>query len=165
LEKATGGDDGEGQGGRRPLVPRRRNRQRRARRLQPTLRGTYDYAEQHDVRFTWLGLPHRKFESAQLGAREHGLGAARKEWNEGRRRWLGEMGRVLKPGGHAVLVAGDGIVADQFENAADAIADEAERARLVPVARASQGRPVRDRRLLEILGPHKRRSTSSSSRS
>jgi hypothetical protein len=123
----------------------------------PPYAGTYDYAEQHDVRFTWLGLPHRKFEAAQLGAREHGLGAARKEWIEGRRRWLAEMGRVLKRGGHAVLVAGDGIVADQFESAADAIADEAQRAGLEPVARASQGRPVRDRRLLEILGPHRRK--------
>jgi hypothetical protein len=122
----------------------------------PPYAGTYDYAEQHEVRFTWLGLPHRKFEAAQLGAREQGLGAARKEWQEGRRAWLGEMARVLKRGGHAVLVAGDGIVGDHFESAAEAIGDEGERAGLVPVARASQGRPIRDRRLQEIMGGRQR---------
>jgi SAM-dependent methyltransferase len=122
----------------------------------PPYAGTYDYAEQHDVRFTWLGMRPRRFESNQLGPRGKGLGAEPREWLEGRRRWLREMGRVLHPGGHAVLVVGDGIVGEKFESAADAIADEAMPARLVPVARASQARPLRDRRLQEIVGARTR---------
>ena len=36
----------------------------------PPYAGTYDYAAQHDVRFAWLELPRRKFESTQMGARK-----------------------------------------------------------------------------------------------
>jgi len=122
----------------------------------PPYAGTYDYSYQHDARFTWLGLQQRRFEEAQLGGRARGLGVNPKEWMEGRRRWLGEMGRVLRHGGHAVLVVGDGVVGERHEDAAEAVADEAPKAGLVAVARASQERPLRDSRLREMLGDQRR---------
>src|SRR6185369_1584651 len=97
-----------------------------------------------------------RFEEAQLGGRARGLGASPQEWMEGRRRWLAEMGRVLRPGAHAVLVVGDGVVGDRLEDAAAAIAHDAAAAGLVPVARASQARPLRDKRLVALLGPQPR---------
>jgi SAM-dependent methyltransferase len=119
----------------------------------PPYAGTYDYSEHHRARFLWLGLSQRRFDEAQLGARAGGLGAAPHPWLEGRRRWLAEMARVLRPGGHAVLAVGDGVVGDRLENAAAALAHDAPAAGLQPVARASQPRPLRDRRLRELLGP------------
>lgn len=123
----------------------------------PPYAGTYDYAEHHEVRFTWLGLSQGPLTTAQLGTRDRGLGTSLRIWREGRRRWLREIGRVLKPGAHVVLVMGDGVVGLHPEDAAAAIADEAPGARLVPIARASQLRPLRDRRLLEIFGDQPRR--------
>jgi SAM-dependent methyltransferase len=119
----------------------------------PPYAGTYDYSYQHDTRFTWLGLQQRGFEQKQLGGRERSLGVEPKEWIEGRRRWLGEMGRVLRPGAHAVLVVGDGVVGGRHEDAAEALAAEAPRVKLTAVARASQERPLRDSRVRELLGP------------
>lgn len=119
----------------------------------PPYAGTYDYSSKHDTRFTWLGLQQRRFEETQLGSRARGLGASPREWIEGRRQWLGEMGRVLRPGAHAALVVGDGVVGERLEDAAEAIAEDAPRAKLTAVARASQSRPLRDSRLRELLGP------------
>jgi SAM-dependent methyltransferase len=122
----------------------------------PPYAGTYDYAYHHQARFIWLGLQQKRFEQAQLGGRARGLGANPQEWMEGRRRWLAEMGRVLRPGGHAVLVVGDGVVGERHEDAAEALAAEAPKARLTAVARASQARPLRDSRVRELLGPQQR---------
>jgi SAM-dependent methyltransferase len=122
----------------------------------PPYAGTYDYSYQHDTRFTWLGLGQKRFEEAQLGGRARGLGVNPKDWLEGRRRWLGEMGRVLRHGGHAVLIVGDGVVGERHEDAAESLSEEAPRARLTAVARASQERPMRDSRLRELLGDQRR---------
>jgi hypothetical protein len=122
----------------------------------PPYAGTYDYSYQHDTRFTWLGLGQKRFEESQLGGRAKGLGVSPKEWLEGRRRWLGEMGRVLRHGGHAVLVVGDGVVGGRHEDAAESLADEVPRAGMTAVARASQERPLRDSRLRELLGDQRR---------
>ena len=123
----------------------------------PPYAGTYDYAQHHDVRFTWLGLPSDSLARRQIGTRARGLGAAPRAWRDGRRRWLAEIGRALVPGAHAVLVVGDGLVGEQPEDAAAALAAEAPAADLLPVARASQTRPLRDRRLHEIFGATPRR--------
>ena len=34
----------------------------------PPYAGTYDYAEHHDVRFLWLGLPRDNLDRVQVGA-------------------------------------------------------------------------------------------------
>jgi SAM-dependent methyltransferase len=123
----------------------------------PPYAGTYDYAAQHDVRFAWLELPRRSFREMQLGARESGLGAEPVAWHEGQRRWIGEIARILAPGGQAMLVVGDGVIANQAEDAPDAVARVASPLGLEPIARASQTRPVIDRRLAAIFAASPRR--------
>jgi SAM-dependent methyltransferase len=123
----------------------------------PPYAGTYDYAALHDVRFTWLDLPRGDFHKTQLGARGAGRGVAAGAWREAQRLWIGEMARVLRVGGHALLVVGDGIVDDQAEDAPEGVARAAAPLGLEPVARASQVRSLHDRRLQEIFSRHPRR--------
>jgi hypothetical protein len=123
----------------------------------PPYAGTYDYAAQHDVRFTWLDLPRKTFRKAQLGARSVTLGAEPEAWRAGQRAWIGEVARILAPGGHAMLVVGDGVVGDQAEDAPEAVASAAAPLGLEPVARASQARPVIDNRLQPIFAARPRR--------
>jgi SAM-dependent methyltransferase len=123
----------------------------------PPYAGTYDYAAQHDVRFTWLDLPRGDFRRAQLGTRAGAAGVAARTWRESQARWLGEVARVLRKGGHALLVVGDGVLDGQPEDAPDGVASAASPHGLEPVARASQARPVHDARLREIFAGHPRR--------
>jgi SAM-dependent methyltransferase len=123
----------------------------------PPYAGTYDYAALHDVRFTWLDLPRGDFRRTQLGARGAGRGVAAGAWLHAQRLWIGEMARVLRPGGHALLVVGDGIVDDQAEDAPEGVARAAAPLGLEPVARASQARSLHDRRLQEIFSRQPRR--------
>ena len=69
-----------------------------------------------------------------------------------RRRFMAEVARVLRPGGRALLVVGDGVVDGRAENAPDGIAAAGAAVGLEAVARASQARPLHDRRLAEIFG-------------
>jgi len=118
----------------------------------PPYAGTYDYAAQHDVRFAWLDLPRRGFNQRQIGGRAGGIGADPEAWSEARRAWLSEMRRVLVPGGHALLVVGDGVVGARPEHGAEAVEQVAEMVGLEPVARASQDRPIMDRRISALFG-------------
>ncbi len=124
----------------------------------PPYAGTYDYAAQHAVRFAWLGLSARSFRRAQMGARSGGVGeASGDDWGADQRRFVAEIARVLRPGGHALLVVGDGVVDGRPEHAPDAIAEAGAPVGLEPVARASQARPIRDRRLAAIFAAQPRR--------
>jgi DNA modification methylase len=123
----------------------------------PPYAGTYDYAEHHDVRFLWLGLPRAGFDRIQVGARGDSLGSPAKRWRADRRRWLGEMGRVLRKDGAVVLVVGDGVVGDAPEDAAEAVGADAASAGLELRAGAWQSRPPHDRRLSALFAGHPRR--------
>ncbi len=123
----------------------------------PPYASTYDYAGHHDVRFLWLGLPRAKFARVQVGARTDDMGSPAKRWQQDRRRWLGEMGRVAKPGAAVVLVMGDGVVGREPEDTAEAIGGAAANAGLELVAGAFESRPPRDRRLAEIFAGQPRR--------
>ena len=123
----------------------------------PPYAGTYDYAEHHDVRFLWLGMPRDDLDRRQVGARSEAMGSAEARWLKDRRKWLGEMGRVLRPGGIAVLILGDGVVGNRPEDAAESVRLDAPRAKLALVAGAFQSRPARDRRLTAIFAGRPRR--------
>jgi SAM-dependent methyltransferase len=123
----------------------------------PPYAGTYDYAALHDVRFTWLGLSRTRFRELQLGTRGPALGVRGDEWRDSQRRWISEMARVLRPSGRALLVVGDGVVDGAPEDAPDAVARAATAAGLEPLARASQARPLHDRRLQQIFAGRPRR--------
>jgi len=124
----------------------------------PPYAGTYDYAAIHDARFLWLGLSEKKFRRAQLGARSEAVGdVARDAWRAEQARFVAEIARVLRPGGRALLMVGDGVVDGQAEHAPDGIAAAGAPVGLVPLARASQARPLHDRRLAEIFAAHPRR--------
>jgi Predicted DNA modification methylase len=123
----------------------------------PPYAGTYDYAEHHDVRFLWLGLPRANLDRVQVGARDEGLGSAAQRWLHDRQRWLSEMARVARRGAAVILQVGDGVVAGAPEDAAQTVEDEARRLGLVPVARVSQARPPHDYRLRQIFEGRPRR--------
>jgi SAM-dependent methyltransferase len=124
----------------------------------PPYAGTYDYATQHETRFSWLGLSPRQFRRVQLGARTAAIGVVGADtWRAAEARFVAEIARVLVPGGQALLVVGDGVVGGRSEHAPDGIAEAGAAVGLEPVARASQARPIRDRRLAEIFAGHPRR--------
>jgi hypothetical protein len=123
----------------------------------PPYAGTYDYAEHHDVRFLWMGLPRENLDRVQVGTRDEGLGSGAARWHSDRRRWLGEMARVTRPDAAVILQVGDGVVAGQAEDAAENIANDARKVGLNPVARVSQARPPRDHRLARIFEGRPRR--------
>ena len=117
----------------------------------PPYAGTYDYGNIHSSRFAWLGIDPRPLFLKQVGARARGLGAEPGAWEKSRNAWLGQIGRVLAPGGHAVIVVGDGVVGDVPENAQSAIWGAAPAAGLEPLAFASQIRPSHDKRIRDIF--------------
>ena len=124
----------------------------------PPYAGTYDYAAIHDARFLWLGLSEKKFRRVQLGARtEHVGDVSGAAWRSEQARFMAEVARVLRPGGHALLVVGDGVVDGRAENAPDGIAAAGSAVGLEAVARASQARPLHDRRLAAIFADQPRR--------
>ena len=125
----------------------------------PPYAGTYDYAAVHDARFRWLELSPKRYRRAQLGARASSeLGeVAGAAWRAAQTRWIGEIARVLRPGGQALLMVGDGVVDGRPESAPDGVAAAGAAAGLEPVARASQARPLHDRRLAAIFAERPRR--------
>jgi len=124
----------------------------------PPYAGTYDYAAIHDARFLWLGLSDKRFRRVQLGARAREMGDVGGDaWHSEQARFMAEIARVLRPGGRALLIVGDGVVDGRAENAPDGVAAAGAPVGLAPVARASQARPLHDRRLAEIFAAHPRR--------
>jgi hypothetical protein len=121
----------------------------------PPYAGVYDYQEQHEVCFEWLELPQARFTETQVGAR--GKLSSVHRWRTDREAWMGELARTCRPGAHMVLVVGDGVVGGQREDAAEATFNVAQAKGFTPLARASQSRPTRDRRLHAIFAGLPRR--------
>jgi hypothetical protein len=121
----------------------------------PPYAGVYDYQEQHEVCFKWLELPQARFTETQVGAR--GKLSSVHRWRTDREAWMGELARTCRRGAHMVLVVGDGVVGGQREDAAEATFNVAQTKGFTPLARASQSRPTRDRRLHAIFAGLPRR--------
>ncbi len=111
----------------------------------PPYPGVYDYVVHHRDRLRWLDLPEDRFAEHEIGARRHGRGVSfghalsrfRSEFGAA----LSEIGRVLAPGGAAVLVLADSVLAGEAVYVDDLVRGLAPSARLVVAAVASQPRP------------------------
>ncbi len=113
----------------------------------PPYAGTYDYAEQHQLRLDFLGMSGDAFAAAEIGARRsYGSGSqsrrrARRAWERDLTAFLAEMKRVVRPGGSIALVVGDSVAGGRA-----VFANEMVRAcmgdGLEIVAWARQARPV-----------------------
>ncbi len=81
----------------------------------PPYPGVFDYLEHHRARLAFLELPSGPFEAGEIGARRNfkklGFERAVERWRTELSPCLGEIARVLRPGGHAALVVADTAVA------------------------------------------------------
>jgi predicted methyltransferase len=82
---------------------------------------------------------------------------AASSWRDQQAQFIAQIARILRPGGRALLVVGDGVVDGRAENAPDGVAEAGAAVGLEPIARASQVRALHDRRLAEIFAAHPRR--------
>ena len=126
----------------------------------PPYPGVYDYLEQHALRLRWLGLDARGFSGSEIGSRRELERLGAKEparWKKDSGAALAAIGRVLRPGGTAVLLMADSVIGTA-PIAADAITAElAPAAGLVPRAAASQRRPHFHGATQEAFRAHPRR--------
>jgi SAM-dependent methyltransferase len=111
----------------------------------PPYPGNYDYYQQHAPRLRWLGLDGRSFEQREIGSRRRlggrGHGAALGDWERDLGACLGEMRRVLRPQGVAVLVLGDAVLGGRAVRGDETAARLGAERGLEPLARACQPRP------------------------
>lgn len=108
----------------------------------PPYPSIYDYAEQHVLRLRWLGLDDTPLVQGEIGARRSFVDprAGRAQWLRDGEAWVRSLARVLRPGGRAAVLGGDGAstlgpIAFEVDFAA-----WAKRAGLVRLASASQAR-------------------------
>ena len=110
----------------------------------PPYPGVYDYVEHHRMRLDWLGLDVKFLEQHEIGAHRHFASSspidAEARWAAQIGACLDEMRRVLVPGGKAVLLIADSVVARSAFYADRALRDLASKHGLLIVAGASQRR-------------------------
>ncbi|MFO0555128.1 MAG: DNA methyltransferase [Polyangiaceae bacterium] len=111
----------------------------------PPYPGVYDYVEHHRLRLRWLGLGASAFTRRELGSRRDAAGIGEEEARATFEAQLDAavlaMARVLRPGGRALVILGDGSFGREAVRADELLADAAERANLEPAAIVSQPRP------------------------
>jgi DNA modification methylase len=122
----------------------------------PPYVGTYDYSSHQDRRFDWLEEDSSYARAHEIGARR-GSQDPRRAWIEDEQAMLLEMARVLKPGGRAFLVVGDGLLAGEPYLVDREIGRSAEEAGLRLMAVASQDRPHFNRSWERAYGRRPRR--------
>jgi|JI10StandDraft_1071094.scaffolds.fasta_scaffold06550_10 hypothetical protein len=110
----------------------------------PPYPGTYDYADQHRLRFDFLGLRHRAFTEKELGARRQFSAnsvEAMRQWRADQVTWMGSLAEVLVPGAWAAFVVGDSLAGTRAIYADDELRGALDD-RLAAVAWAAQERPM-----------------------
>src|SRR5512139_2523352 len=108
----------------------------------PPYPATYDYLPMQHLRHVWLG--ERPDATLEIGARRswrEGVRRARERWRRDTDEWTRNAARALAPGGHLIVVIGDGLLPSGVIDAAQPTQDAALRAGLRLLARASVERP------------------------
>jgi hypothetical protein len=110
----------------------------------PPYPAVYDYLPLQHLRRIWLGSPPAEDDGREIGPRRDW----RRSHKQARRRWLADTtawtaaaAEALAPGGHLVVVVGDGLTPQGPIDTVAASRDAARQAGLAPVARASLLRP------------------------
>lgn len=109
----------------------------------PPYPGTYDYLPMQHLRRIWLNETS-EYDAAELGSRRAwraGERSAVREWREGTDAWMRSAATALAPGGHLVVVIGDGLTPTGAIDTSEPTEQAAKAAGLVSVARASLERP------------------------
>ena len=104
----------------------------------PPYLGTYDYARHHIRRFGWVGLDPRPLQRGEIGSRR---GASIEAWEKDVRAYVGEIARLLVPGGRAYLLVGDSAIGTVAIPGEEELRRAAVEKGLHVLATASQGRP------------------------
>ncbi|MEN0061861.1 MAG: hypothetical protein AAGA48_06890 [Myxococcota bacterium] len=103
----------------------------------PPYPSTYDYLSLQHLRLVWMGL---RDEGREIGARRQwreGERQARRQWREDTVAWTQNVADQLRPGGHLVVVIGDGVTPAGSVDTSAVTEDAAKAAGLDVVARAS----------------------------
>lgn len=107
----------------------------------PPYPSTYDYLLLQHLRTAWLG--DRPDVALEIGSRQswrEGERQARKQWRADTDAWMGAAARALAPGGHLVVVIGDGLTPAGTIDTSEPSEAAARAAGLQSVARASVAR-------------------------
>jgi hypothetical protein len=109
----------------------------------PPYPGVYDYVPMQQLREAWLGVEGGGRD--EIGARRHwhrdGHVSATRRWQEDTEAWTLAAADALVPGGHLVIVVGDGLTAGGSVDALGPSTIAAEQAGLRMLACASLARP------------------------
>ena len=108
----------------------------------PPYPSTYDYLPLQHLRRVWLGL--REPDDDEIASRRSwraGEKDARKRWRSDTFAWTQSAAAALAPGGHLVVVIGDGLAPGGLVDTSEPTEAAAKNAGLVAVARASVERP------------------------
>jgi DNA modification methylase len=116
----------------------------------PPYPSTYDYVLMQQLRMAWLGDIPRQ--DAEIGSRKSwrqlGKRKARAAWDSDTQRWTRQAAKALRPGGHMVVVIGDGLTPNGVVDTSKISEASAQQAGLESVARASVARPDHARQTL-----------------
>lgn len=110
----------------------------------PPYPAVYDYLPLQHLRRIWLGEGQGEEPGREIGARRHwrkSSRSARSRWAEDTERWTRACARCLKPGGHLVVVVGDGLTPAGPVDTLGGSVSAAKAAGLDKLARASLLRP------------------------
>lgn len=110
----------------------------------PPYPAVYDYLPLQHLRRVWLGTGRGEEPLREIGARRFWRDSsrvARRRWAEDTAAWTAACARALTPGGHLVVVVGDGLTPTGPVDTVQASKVGAREAGLEPVARASLLRP------------------------
>lgn len=108
----------------------------------PPYPSTYDYLRMQHLRSVWFGEPLDG--AGEIGSRRdwrQGERSAKKAWLADTDRWTAAAAHALAPGGHLVVVIGDGLTPSGTVDTSAPTEEAARKAGLVSVARASVDRP------------------------